>query len=239
MRAVSLIEEKTKRQVKLTEKGKEYKMALLEKRRSKLVSRVIRKSSEIDDLMYSFQNGIAVKEVLQQLNDMFKMLVEIHEELQNTDDQYTEELWLEDIDQKVFFFKHKVPNWLREVEEQDITGRSSKSSSRSSSKSSSSRSSKRSSRKEVAVTEKLKVAELMAEASFIQKRREAELHREALKVEQELAKAQEKVKILDKENKVDQSKAVISSGIESGKKVWLKEELHNISPNNSREHHCI
>ena len=50
---------------------------MLEKKRSKLVSRVIRKSREIDDLMYSFQNGIAVKEELQQLNDMFKMLVEI------------------------------------------------------------------------------------------------------------------------------------------------------------------
>ena len=70
MGAVPLIEEKTKRQVKLTEKGKEYKMVLLENRRSQLVSRVIRKSSEIDDLMYSFQNGIAVKEELQQLNDV-------------------------------------------------------------------------------------------------------------------------------------------------------------------------
>ena len=72
MGAVPLIEEKTKRQVKLTEKGKEYKMALLEKRRSKLVSRVIRKSSETDDLMYSFQNVIAVKEELQQLNICLK-----------------------------------------------------------------------------------------------------------------------------------------------------------------------
>ena len=70
MGAVPLIEEKTKRQVKLTEKGKEYKMVLLENRRSQLVSRVIRKSSEVDDLMYSFQNGIAVKEELQQLNDV-------------------------------------------------------------------------------------------------------------------------------------------------------------------------
>ena len=101
MGAVPSIEAKTKRKVKLTEKGKEYKMALLEKRRSKLVSRVIRKSSEIDDLMYFFQNGIPVKEELQQLNDMFDMLVEIHEELENIDNQYTEELWFEDIDQKV------------------------------------------------------------------------------------------------------------------------------------------
>ena len=64
MGAVSLIEGKTNRSVKLTEKGKEYKMAFLEKRASKLVSRVIRKSSETDDLMYSFQNGITVKEEL-------------------------------------------------------------------------------------------------------------------------------------------------------------------------------
>ena len=64
MGAVPLIEGKTNRSVKLTEKGKEYNMAFLEKRASKLVSRVIRKSSETEDLMYSFQNGITVKEEL-------------------------------------------------------------------------------------------------------------------------------------------------------------------------------
>ena len=100
MGTVPLIEGKTKRQVKLTEKGKECKMALLEKRRSTLVSRVIRKLNEIDNLMYSFQNCIVVKEQLQHLNDMFKMFVEIHEELENIDDQYTDKLWFEDIDQK-------------------------------------------------------------------------------------------------------------------------------------------
>ena len=74
----------------------------------KRASKAIRKSSVVDDLMYSFQNGITVKEELQQLNDMFKMLVEIHEELENIDDQYTDELWFEDIDQKLFSFMCKV-----------------------------------------------------------------------------------------------------------------------------------
>ena len=60
----------------------------------------------------------------------------------------------------------------------------------------------------------LKVAKLMVEASFTHKRRETELKTDALKVEQEQAKAQARVKVLDKENKVDQSKAVISSGTE-------------------------
>ena len=49
--------------------------------------------------------------------------------------------------------------------------------------------------------------------------RVAELQAEALNVVQELAKAQAKVKLLDKENKIHQSKAVISSGTERGKKV--------------------
>ena len=92
MGAVQLIEGKTKRKVKLTEKGKEYKMALLENRISKLVLRVIRKSREIDDLMYSFQNCIPVKEELQHLNDEFKMLIEIYDKLENIDGQYADEL---------------------------------------------------------------------------------------------------------------------------------------------------
>ena len=125
------------------------------------------------------------------------MLVEIHEELETIDNQYTDKLWFEDIDQKVFSFKHKVHNWLRELKKQDESGRLSKSNSKSSSKFSYSRSSKMSSTKEIDVAEKLKVAELMAEASFMQKSREAE----ALKVEQELAKAQAIVRVLDKKNK--------------------------------------
>ena len=74
----------------------------------------------------------------------------------------------------------------------------------------------------MAVAEKLKVAELMADASFIQKRRKEELQAEALKVEQVLAKSQARVKVFDKENKVDQSKTVITSGTERGKKACLK-----------------
>ena len=74
----------------------------------------------------------------------------------------------------------------------------------------------------MAVPEKLKVAELIAEASFIQKRRKEELLAEALKVGQVLAKAQTRVKVFDKENKVDQSKTVITSGTERGKRACRK-----------------
>ena len=63
----------------MTEKEREYRLSTLENKHAKLVSRLLRKSSEIDDLMYCYQNSIIVKEELAQLNGMFKMLVDIHE----------------------------------------------------------------------------------------------------------------------------------------------------------------
>ena len=68
---------------------------------------------------------------------------EFLEEVETIDDQYSDELWFEDIDQKVFFFKYKLYNFLREVETQDKSKRSFKSNSKSSSKSSSSKSSRK------------------------------------------------------------------------------------------------
>ena len=123
-----------KRLPKLTEKGREYRLSTLENKRAKLVSRLLRKSSEIDDLMYSYQNSITVKEELVQLNDMFKMVVGIHEEFEHIDKEYTDNIWFDNIDQKVFSFKHKVYNWLKEEEkEQHKRDHSSGSSTRSSS----------------------------------------------------------------------------------------------------------
>ena len=81
-----------KRNRKMTKKGRQYRLAVLEKRQAKLVARTTRKSSEIDDLMYSHQNSITAKEELAQLNNMFRMLVEIHEEQEETDEEYDDEI---------------------------------------------------------------------------------------------------------------------------------------------------
>ena len=91
----------------MTEKGRQYWLVVLEKRQAKLVAR---SSSEVDDLMYSYQNRITVKEDLEQLNNMFKMVVEIHHEQEEIDEQYDDEIWLDDMDQKIFSFKQKVHN---------------------------------------------------------------------------------------------------------------------------------
>ena len=58
--------------------------------------------------MYSHQNSITVKEELAQLNDMFRMLVDIHEEQEEIDAEYDDEIWFDGLDQKVFSFKHEV-----------------------------------------------------------------------------------------------------------------------------------
>ena len=58
--------------------------------------------------MYSYQNSITVKEELAQLNYMFKMLVDIPEEFEQIGKDYIDNIWFDNIDQKVFSFKHKV-----------------------------------------------------------------------------------------------------------------------------------
>ena len=86
-----------------------------------------------------------------------------------------------------------------------------------SSRSTGSRSSRMSS-KEKAIQEKLRVAELKTEASFMKKKREAELQAELLRPEEEMAKAEARVKTYEEEKleaKVQSEKLVVTE--ESGK----------------------
>ena len=85
--------------------------------------------------------------------------------------------------------KHKVHNWLKEEEKEHKRDHSSRSSTRSSSSKS------KSSTLEKASEEKLRVAELIAEASFMKKKRDAEYRAEALRMEEELAKARARPKV--------------------------------------------
>ena len=138
---------------KITVKGRGYRKEILDKKRTNLVPRIIRKSSEIDVLLYSHQNDVTVKEQLAvieelaQLSDIFKLIEDINQEMIKLDDDYTEQLWFTDIDEKVFSFKNKFHNWLGgdEMQRKDEKLRSScsRSSFKSSSTLSSSKSEKR------------------------------------------------------------------------------------------------
>ena len=100
----------------MTEVGRECRISILDKKKSSLVSRIIRKSSEINDLLYSYQNATTVKEEFIQLNNIYKLIVEINDEMTEIDVNYSEQLWFAKIDEKVFSFKHKIHDWLREGE---------------------------------------------------------------------------------------------------------------------------
>ena len=57
-----------------------------------------------------------------------------------------------------------------------------------------------------AIEEKVKVAEIMMEASFIKKRRDAEYQIRSLMVEEELTKAQARAEIYENKSKIGQSR---------------------------------
>ena len=53
-------------QRKMSDKEKEYRKRVIEKKRENQVSRIIRKSNEIDVLLYPHQNDVTVKQKLSQ-----------------------------------------------------------------------------------------------------------------------------------------------------------------------------
>ena len=202
----------TTRTRRMTKKGKEYQISMLFEKRKKLHARIMRKSKLIDDLIYSSSNIITVKEETQQLSDQFNMLMETHNaylKLLPPEALVHEEDWFDRIDENVCTHKHKIHNWIRTCEVDDRKSEKSGSSKRSSSKSShksSDRGSKKSSKsekspklsvKQMAIEDKLKMAQLMVEASYMEEKQSALFKAQKLKQEEELAKLKARSKIFD------------------------------------------
>ena len=79
----------------------------------------MRKCSIIEDLLFSNKNRIAVEEELAQFNDLFKMLLNIHEEysqMLGDEERADEDDWSDDYDNKVCASRRKINNWLRRAE---------------------------------------------------------------------------------------------------------------------------
>ena len=216
----------TIRRRKLTKKGREYQQKILFDKRKNLHARMTRKSKLIDDLMYSSKNLTTVREEMHQYDDQFKMLVETHNEYMKllTEDLHEgQENWFEAVEEVVFTQKHKVYNWMREAENDNKSNKSSRSSKRSSDRSSkkSSHSSKskssegssgKASLEQRALEGKLKIAELLAEASFTEEKHAAILNAEKLRQSEELAKVKARTQVLDKINKVNPDPANVNMG---------------------------
>ena len=142
-----------------------------------------------------------------------------YEEFEQIDKEYTDNIWFNSIDQKVFSFKHKVHNQLKEEDKEQKRDHSSRSSARSSSSKS------KSSTQEKVVEEKLRVAELIAEASFMKKKRDAEYQAEALMMEEKLAKARARAKAYDEMEG-------IGLGIGKGTEVFLPKKFEDNEADN-------
>ena len=159
-------------------------MSLLEERRKRLTKRILTQSGEMNEMLNSHKNYVTVKKEMMQFDDKFKMLVEVHEEMLELQGCFNEATWFGDINEKVCAFRHKVSNWLKEA----VEVRSKKSSrSSSASKHSSTLSKCRSSKKEKAMQKKLRAAELLPEAAFLEKKRTAQHQADELRVQEELA----------------------------------------------------
>ena len=71
--------------------------------------------------MYSSSNVKTVNEKTDQFNDQFKELVSLHKEYFDLLPQEVvneEDDWFETIDEVVFTQKHKICNWIKEVEDE-------------------------------------------------------------------------------------------------------------------------
>ena len=140
-------------------------------------------------------------EELAHFNDLFKILLGIHEEynaLLEDEERAINDDWFDDLGNRVCAFKRKTLNLVNSArEEQQLSRHSSRSSrsqsihSRRSSKSKGSRSFKSSKEKEV--EDRVKMAELLAEAQYVEQRQQIENQTEMLKIKQEIAKTKARV----------------------------------------------
>ena len=166
------------RRRKLTEKGRAYRATLLKERREKISGRMMRKSSIIKDLLLSNKNRIAVEEELAQFDDLFKILLNIHEEYSQVlddDERAGEDDWFDDIDNKVYTFKRKIHNWFRNAQTERRSSIGSSRSIESGQSKSSGRSRKSQSSCARELEEKASIAELMAGAEYIEQRQYAKI----------------------------------------------------------------
>ena len=155
--------------------------------------RIIRKPIVVGGFLYSSRNVETVTEHMLQIDDMFKQLMDVHKKCNSLlplEAQEDDQKWFDDIDADMLVFKQKIDNWIKEAEHdrdaelKEKASVKSKRSRKSSSKSLNSRlSSTRSSRGDRALVEKLKMAELKAEAEFMVKRLLAEFKAQKLKIE--------------------------------------------------------
>ena len=75
---------------------------MIDDRREKTASRLIRKSGMIDKVLYSSTNASAVQEQLNQLDDLFQIIESIQKEMITLDPSYNDDDWVDQLDGNYF-----------------------------------------------------------------------------------------------------------------------------------------
>ena len=150
---------------------------------------------------------------MKQFSDLFKMLLGAHQEfnqLLGDDERGRDDDWFDDVDTQVCSFKRKVHCWLREAAQRVKSSKCSSRSSRSvsdkgsmnskkskdsheSQSSRASRETRSSKTRDKEIEEKMKVAELIAEAELLQQKQMIQNEAEKLKIKERLAKAKARI----------------------------------------------
>ena len=68
-------------------------------------------SGMMNDLLYSFTNTSTLAEKMEQFNDMLKLLTAVNDKFQHLlteDELLADSQWLEEQDERIFSFKHKI-----------------------------------------------------------------------------------------------------------------------------------
>ena len=208
--------DRPKRVVTLTEKGKSYTRDLQFRNRKLLHCNLQKQMKFITSLLNSSHSITVIRCELSKLDEIFCNLMAVQENfialVENCDQHDIESRWFEVVDKEVMDFKTNIHNYLSQAknleENKSVTSLCSKSTkkSRKSSSSTATPSSFKSSKgsqksgssvRERAAVEKARIAELHAESKFLEERRASEIASEKVRIKQEIAKVEARVKVFE------------------------------------------
>ena len=86
---------------------------------SNFYMKMTRKINTVEDILFSFKNTEAVREQLQQFDDIFRMMLDVqksYNSLLPPAEQQRYEEQLDDLDHNICSFKQKIHSWMKDAE---------------------------------------------------------------------------------------------------------------------------
>lgn len=113
------VELAVKKSQKVTKKALLYKLKQLKLNRERLNVKLLRECGMINNMMYSIVKAYAVRGEMETFVDLIKLFTpesEEYQQLLSGEDLQLDIQWIKKQDERMFLFKQKVINWLKEAE---------------------------------------------------------------------------------------------------------------------------